>query len=494
MSDPTPIKITPISPKARQSESVLKSLYARFSWPILLIPVVLVLAYFVFDSVPTVLPEVAKTITRSPDTRNLPPPIDESALPFRDIELDRAQQRAKDILREFGQLQDRVESEELGLALYQDRYDEIIDLANSADGAFSRREFDVALSTYEVARNRLIAYVEASDREFKQELDLGMDSLNQRDLDAARDHLERANSIKPSDMVLEVALTRLDALPQVNELLRESQRSQFRGDFNEARELLNQVRDLDPETLGLQDRFVAIALEIEQERFNTVITQALQALDRQELELAEQHFDKALLMRPEDTAATSGLQRVKQQKTARQVKQLSEAAQKSEAIDDYASAQKIYQELLAINPNLQLAREGIDRSSAIVRLSRTIDRVLADPAILSSAENYDKASETLQEAESFAGISSQLDRSSSRLAKTLENASRPTQVVLLSDSTMEVRLSTIGDLGLFERKEVSLRPGRYLLTGSGHGCRDVRRTIVVSEGMAPVAIRCDETI
>ena len=66
--------------------------------------------------------------------------------------------------------------------------------------------------------------------------------------------------------------------------------------------------------------------------------------------------------------------------------------------------------------------------------------------------------------------------------------------MLVSDNEMDVRLATVGDLGPFDRKELKLRPGRYLLTGSGNGCRDVRKTIVVAEGMDPIAIVCVEPI
>ena len=49
-------------------------------------------------------------------------------------------------------------------------------------------------------------------------------------------------------------------------------------------------------------------------------------------------------------------------------------------------------------------------------------------------------------------------------------------------------------LGKFARKEVQLRPGRYVLIGSRDGKRDVRRELLVVPQMPPVEIVCQEAI
>ena len=67
-------------------------------------------------------------------------------------------------------------------------------------------------------------------------------------------------------------------------------------------------------------------------------------------------------------------------------------------------------------------------------------------------------------------------------------------LVLVSDNATEVTIHKVGALGTFETHELSLRPGRYVIVGSQVGCRDVRREIVLSSGMAPVDIRCAERI
>jgi hypothetical protein len=67
-------------------------------------------------------------------------------------------------------------------------------------------------------------------------------------------------------------------------------------------------------------------------------------------------------------------------------------------------------------------------------------------------------------------------------------------VTLTSDAATEVTISQLGALGKFARKEVQLRPGRYVLIGSRDGRRDVRRELMVVPQMPPVEIVCQESI
>ena len=66
--------------------------------------------------------------------------------------------------------------------------------------------------------------------------------------------------------------------------------------------------------------------------------------------------------------------------------------------------------------------------------------------------------------------------------------------MLTSDAATEVTISQIGPLGKFARKELQLRPGRYVLKGSRDGRRDVRLEVNVVPQMTPVEISCRETI
>jgi hypothetical protein len=80
--------------------------------------------------------------------------------------------------------------------------------------------------------------------------------------------------------------------------------------------------------------------------------------------------------------------------------------------------------------------------------------------------------------------------------RLIKAAEVPVAVALTSDNQTIVTIYRVGRIGMFERKDMELLPGRYTIVGTRSGFRDVRRELMVLPGQAPppVAIRCEEPI
>ena len=73
---------------------------------------------------------------------------------------------------------------------------------------------------------------------------------------------------------------------------------------------------------------------------------------------------------------------------------------------------------------------------------------------------------------------------------------QPVLTVLESDGVTLVSVQRIGTFGAFTRREVSLKPGRYVAIGSRPGFRDVRRefTVTPGESIRVIEVRCTEAV
>ena len=127
-------------------------------------------------------------------------------------------------------------------------------------------------------------------------------------------------------------------------------------------------------------------------------------------------------------------------------------------------------------------------------LIRAMDAILADPGRLSSDREFAAAKETLALAAEQADAGAAFARRVAEFRDLVATSAQPVPLVLVSDNATEVTIHKVGPLGAFERHELALRPGRYVIVGSRIGCRDVRKEIVLASGMAPVDIRCAERI
>ena len=72
----------------------------------------------------------------------------------------------------------------------------------------------------------------------------------------------------------------------------------------------------------------------------------------------------------------------------------------------------------------------------------------------------------------------------------------PVHVSVTSDGVTHVVIYRVGDLGKFNDRSVSLKPGKYTFVGSRLGYRDIRRDVEIAPGQndAAVEIHCEEQI
>jgi hypothetical protein len=82
------------------------------------------------------------------------------------------------------------------------------------------------------------------------------------------------------------------------------------------------------------------------------------------------------------------------------------------------------------------------------------------------------------------------------LEEALAIAAEPVPVRLRSDGETSVTVLRVAELGRFEERELALKPGAYVATGTRVGYRDVRVDFrVTAEGTeAPVTVRCTQRI
>ena len=70
------------------------------------------------------------------------------------------------------------------------------------------------------------------------------------------------------------------------------------------------------------------------------------------------------------------------------------------------------------------------------------------------------------------------------------------RIALESDNQTQVVIHRVGQLGVFDHREIDLMPGTYTVMGTRVGYRDVRREITVLPGKAlpPLVVRCEDRI
>jgi hypothetical protein len=176
--------------------------------------------------------------------------------------------------------------------------------------------------------------------------------------------------------------------------------------------------------------------------------------------------------------------------------QIVERALTAEREERWTDAVAAYREALKTDSTLRQAQEGVERSEPRAMLAAQLQAYIDRPERLFNQQDRNAARSALSQAASSGAAGPRLQEQVARVTELLRQAETPVRVALASDNVTDVQVYRVGKLGLFERRDLELMPGRYTVVGTRQGYRDVRKEINLLPGAAPptVTIRCEEPI
>lgn len=230
--------------------------------------------------------------------------------------------------------------------------------------------------------------------------------------------------------------------------------------------------------------------------FREAMSTGLAAMNRQDYSTARDHFRRAVELAPDSPEAAEALVAAEEGLRLQAIAEHRQKAFELEAAERWRDAVGQYEAVLALDPTIKFAREGLVRSRARAELAARLDFHLRNPERLSSERVLRDAEDLLEEASQVQPAGLRLKEQVEELGRLVVLASTPVRVTLLSDNLTEVTVYKVGKPGTFERLILELRPGTYTVVGRRSGYRDVRRELRVTPGQEPepLTVRCEEKI
>lgn len=463
-----------------------------------LIALAALLVALLFILAPSLVQPIKLPIPASPTATPEPaapkPQRDDRPPPFQTLRLEQARAQAQNQLARFVELELQLR-EELHMGDWgQADYDNARDLALAGDEAFLAERFDPAIDQYRQAADALAALIESGHQRFATALAAAREAVRDRRPDAANASLAEAAAIKPNDPILLQAQVRAGHLPEVITRLRKARNQELAEDWAGALRTYEDIRTLDRQTQGLDAAVANARRNRSQQILGQRLSTGFAALGRQDFAAAEKAFQQALAIDPNNSSALGGLQDVADQSMLARIEALKLKASAFAAAEQWDEAAAAYSDILAQDRNIQFARSGLEQANVQRQALKALRAVIADADSLSSDIQYELAQAAVAQAKTLKIQGPVLIAALQRSEALLRHHGLPVPVLLRSDGATEVLLSNVGALGRFSEKRLQLRPGAYTLIGSRDGCRDVRTQIKVAPDMAPVDIRCQEVL
>jgi tetratricopeptide (TPR) repeat protein len=365
-----------------------------------------------------------------------------------------------------------------------------------AEAASGKRDYPAALAALHEADKELQATEQRAQATLHAAVAAGLAAIESGDAAEARRQFELALKIDPSNAAARHGLRRVETLGDVRRLLAEAAEFERNGNGQAAEKSYHKALELDPDTVAARSALARLQAQATGDAFSAAVADGLAALSRKDYAAARGAYERAGRIRPGAPEVKEGLDQVERALGDRSIGTHLEAAQKAEREERWSEALAEYRKALAIDANLLAAQQGVERTDPRALLDAELSSYLERPERVFSSEVRGAARATIARAAAVPNPGPVLTRQLSELRNLLAEAETPVRVAIASDNQTEVTIYRVGKLGVFERKDMELLPGRYTVVGTRAGFRDVRREFTIMPGRDPPAlvIRCEEQI
>ena len=377
-----------------------------------------------------------------------------------------------------------------------DAWYKAMDTSHQGDEAFGQGSFAAALKAYESAGAQLQSILDNRDQTQQQSLAEGWQHLQNNAIKEATKAFERVLAMQADHQQAQLGIERASVRMQVLEQMDEGQQAEIGAKLKLAAQAYMAALQLDARYVPAQEALKRVENELSNLAFQDSMGRALQALDNGRFASAEKALNEAARISPGDQAVKDVRQRLI---TARRQDSLMKLRVKSEQLvsnEDWTTAAQTYRQALKIDPKASYASIGLARAQKKQQLHQQLDHYLADTTRLFSDEPLGNARQLLAANQQIIPTEPLLCAKTTRLKEAARLAVLPVDLLILSDNLTQVTIYKIGRLGNFEQKQLSLRPGKYTITGSRQGYRDVLKVIELKPGSPgqSLEIRSGESI
>ena len=371
-------------------------------------------------------------------------------------------------------------------------YAEIVQFGQEADALFMDQQYSVASDKYGQATGFAEKLAGQTEKALQRLLEEGRFALSAGDGSLAQSKFTAALMIEPSNPNAQRGLKRAATIETVMQLIESGTRHEQNNDLSAALADYREALRIDPAAEEARRSVNRVEGRVKENQFQRFLSDGLEALHRNDHQLARTRLLKAKSLKPESRQVRDALAQTDQAIRLASIDKLRRQAASAEQTEEWQSALKSYLAVLEIDKNVQFATRGKKRALEQIRIAKRIDFFLRKPEILEADSQLKNAILALNDASAIEPQGPKLSARIKELDALVSIAQTPVQVTIESDNLTHVAVYRVGKLGRFAVRELSLRPGSYTVVGSRDGYQDVRQKLVVKPDRQPrrITVKC----
>ncbi len=308
--------------------------------------------------------------------------------------------------------------------------------------------------------------------------------------------IHQALSYKPDDPDALALRERIEALPEILDLIRQAAIARTENNLEEELRLSEAIVTRDPDRTDYAQRAADIAVLLKEARFEKAVVAGLDAFRTGELGRLEKALATVRSLYPdrEETRTLAGKAITLKKEFA--FNGFLKAAASAIKADRWKEAEAAFQKASALKASHKEVVDGLDLSRTILKHQATVRRYLKAPGRLSSTHVASAARDTLKEADLYGSFSPSLKLDLAALQTAIEDQNTPVEVIIISDNLTDIQVRGVGKVGLKKQYRIELKPGQYVFEGRREGYKTKSVPVDIATGMSSIQVEiiADERI
>jgi len=355
--------------------------------------------------------------------------------------------------------------------------------AARGDQDFGQGRFPPALQAYNEAGAQLQSILDNRVQTLQQNLETGWQHLQDNAVEEAELAFRLVLAMQPDHQQAQLGQERAAVRMQVLSSVTKAEQAQVSDDLQLAAQTYTFALQLDPLYSPAQDALEKVTSVLRNRAFQDSMGRALEAIDNGQFAVAEKALQDAGRIKPGNPAINDAGERLSSARRQSGLEHLRKQADQQVKKEDWTAATETYRRALKIDSQAAFARNGLAKAQEKAQLHQQLDHYLADTTRLYSDDPLDNARKLLAANQETSTSEQLLADKLDKLQQAVTLAVIPVDLIILSDNLTQVTIYKVGRLGSFEQKQLSLPPGKYTVTGSRKGYRDVLKVIELKPGM-----------
>lgn len=374
-------------------------------------------------------------------------------------------------------------------------YQDIKNNYAKGDAFYLEGNYENAYAQYTVALVELNKLSKQTNEILQFNLDAGKKALESNNFNDAIKFLDITISISPDNTLYTDYYQRALSLEEMMDLMNQGIELENNMDLNSAREIYKTALKLDSNYGPVISLLDNLEKKITRNDFETRMSEGFIALTNNDFQSAKALFTAAKDINPESDEPIDAIIQLQEQEKDISISSLETISKEQESLEQWELAIDTYQKLLKIDSDLQFAKVGLIRSKLRQQMHAQIQSYIDDYDILNDPLIMQRATNLLMKSTKIEG-GLRLKEQISELNRLLKRANTPVRITLLSDNLTRVRVFKVSELEIFNVKQITLRPGNYIVVGIREGYRDIRVEFRVAPEIriSPITIICEEKI